>query len=161
MSRAVTLSEKHKRNISKGMRGHIKSLKHRENLSKSLTGKQVSKEHRRHISEALKTKGIKPPSRLGTVPWNYRGITPLQEGIRRMFEYRQWRSDVFTRDDFTCQKCGARGVKIEAHHKKKFSVILKEYEIETIEEARNCAELWNINNGETRCIPCHRPRKKK
>lgn len=85
------------------------------------------------------------------------GITSLYLRIRRCFEYRQWRSDVFTRDNFTCQDCGDnKGGNLKAHHRKSFSSILQYYEITTIEEAINCEELWNINNGITLCEDCHK-----
>ena len=84
------------------------------------------------------------------------GITPFYLQIRGCFEYRQWRSDVFTRDNFTCQICGDdRGGNLQAHHKISFSDILNKYEITTYDEAINCEALWNINNGVTLCEKCH------
>ena len=88
------------------------------------------------------------------------GITPLTKLIRHLFEYRQWRSDVFTRDNFTCQTCGVKSGKgiqvyLEAHHIKRFADIIEEYKIKNIEEAKRCEELWNINNGLTLCKKCH------
>jgi 5-methylcytosine-specific restriction endonuclease McrA len=55
--------------------------------------------------------------------------------------YRQWRSDVFSRDNWTCQTCGARGVTLEAHHIKSW--------------ARFPELRYDINNGATLCKPCH------
>lgn len=90
------------------------------------------------------------------------GITALQDKIRNSFKYRQWRSDVFTRDNYTCQGCRKRGGDLEAHHTPKMlSEILAEYDIKTIKEAMTCEELWNINNGQTLCIPCHNKTKKR
>ena len=84
------------------------------------------------------------------------GITELQYKIRNHFKYRQWRSDVFTRDNFTCQCCGdKKGGNLEAHHLKAKSLIIKENNITTIEQALMCEELWNINNGQTLCEKCH------
>ncbi len=84
------------------------------------------------------------------------GITPIKRQIRNSFRYRQWRSDIFTRDNFTCVLCGKRGGWIEAdHYPKKFSDILKENNIKTVEQALLCEELWNINNGRTLCKDCH------
>lgn len=37
------------------------------------------------------------------------GKTKLSQLIRRSFNYRQWRSDIFTRDLFTCQLCNKKG----------------------------------------------------
>jgi len=83
------------------------------------------------------------------------GISVLSNQIRTCFKYRQWRSDVFTRDDFTCQECNIRGCYLEAHHIKRFVDIIREYKLKTLEEALVCEELWNINNGRTLCRKCH------
>lgn len=94
--------------------------------------------------------------------WNWQGgKTTICLQIRGHFKYRQWRSDVFERDEFVCQKCGAKSgqgkaVFLEAHHLKSFNDILKEYKIKVLEDALNCEELWNINNGLTLCKNCHR-----
>ena len=84
------------------------------------------------------------------------GITPLTQSIRTRLKYRQWRSDIFTRDNFTCQNCRQIGGKLNAHHIKSLSSILQKYEIITLEEALDCEELWNINNGITLCEECHK-----
>lgn len=87
---------------------------------------------------------------------NWRGgITQINKAVRNMFEYRQWVCDVFKRDDYTCIVCGRRGIELNAHHIKAFSVILKENNIRTTDDARACAELWDINNGESLCLECH------
>jgi 5-methylcytosine-specific restriction endonuclease McrA len=85
------------------------------------------------------------------------GITPLIRQIRKCFKMRQWICDVFTKDDYTCQKCGVRGGKLEAHHSPKlFSVIFHESGIKTVEEALEYSEFWDINNGKTLCQKCHK-----
>jgi 5-methylcytosine-specific restriction endonuclease McrA len=83
------------------------------------------------------------------------GITPFRAKIRLLFEYRQWRSDVFTRDSFTCNHCGCIGGKLQAHHVIPLNLLLQKYEITNIEQAICCSEIWNINNGITLCVKCH------
>ena len=92
----------------------------------------------------------------GENAYNWKGgITSLHHQIRNCFEYRQWRSDVFTRDDFTCQYCNQTGGNLIAHHIVEFADIIERHEILTLEEALECSELWNINNGITFCKECH------
>lgn len=83
------------------------------------------------------------------------GASSLKKRIMSSFEYRQWRSDVFKRDDYTCLECGIRGVYLHAHHIVRFSSIVDKYGINTIEQAIDCSELWDINNGSTLCVCCH------
>ena len=89
------------------------------------------------------------------------GISVLYDIIRKCFLYRQWHSDIFTRDKFTCQHCNKRGGDLHAHHKESFALILKRNNIETLKQAELCSELWNINNGITLCKKCHKVEHKK
>jgi len=92
----------------------------------------------------------------GDKNWRWKGgITPLRMKIWTSFKSRQWRSDILSRDDFTCQECGKKGCRLEVHHIKRFAIILEEYKIVTLQQALECDELWNINNGTTLCIDCH------
>jgi hypothetical protein len=84
------------------------------------------------------------------------GLTRLGTAIRNLLEYHQWRSAVFHRDGFTCQKCGNKGGCLHAHHKKHFQTIIDEYNITTVEQAIACEELWDIWNGTTLCKDCHK-----
>lgn len=83
------------------------------------------------------------------------GRTKLTKSIRGCPKYKEWRSFIFERDDFTCQKCGKRGVYLEAdHYPISFASILNEYKIKTYIEAINCEPLWNAS-GRTLCKKCH------
>ncbi len=89
--------------------------------------------------------------------WNWKdGITPLTKQIRHLLEYKNWIENIFKRDNFTCQDCNKRGGYLHAHHKKLFSIILEENNITTLGQAEQCSDLWNINNGVTLCIKCHK-----
>lgn len=84
------------------------------------------------------------------------GITSLLMNIRHCYKYKDWIKEIFERDNYTCQECGKRGGNLEAHHIKQFCVILSENNIKDIISAEKCEELWNIDNGKTLCIKCHR-----
>ncbi len=77
------------------------------------------------------------------------GITPEHLKIRMSTIYKKWRKDVFKRDKYTCVLCKAHSeegvghtVILNADHIKRFS---------THPELR-----FDINNGRTLCIDCHR-----
>ncbi len=96
----------------------------------------------------------------GEKRWNWKGgITPLTQQIRASFKSRQWKSDVFTKDNFVCVLCGAKGELNADHYPKSFAQIFHENEITSLEQALNCEEFWNINNGRTLCVECHRKTK--
>jgi len=88
------------------------------------------------------------------------GITKFSQIIRTSDKYIEWRNAVYKRDNWTCQNCGKRckrklSIFLEAHHKKKFSKILEENNIRTFEQAMQCKELWELDNGKTLCRKCH------
>lgn len=62
--------------------------------------------------------------------------------IRRSTEYKEWRRAVFERDNYTCQLCGAHGVRLNAHHKMQF--------------AYHPDLRTNLDNGITLCESCHK-----
>ena len=111
-----------------------------------------TKEAKRKISEA--TKGRKGLSGKNNPAWKG-GRTPLVRSIRTCGKYFQWRSDVYQRDNWTCQTCNKRGERLNAHHKKSFQRILDEYKITSFIQAMVCAELWDVDNGVTLCEDCH------
>ena len=61
---------------------------------------------------------------------------------RSSHEYRIWRLSVYERDDFTCQECGQRGGKLNAHHIKPWA---------TTPDLR-----FDTSNGVTLCEDCHK-----
>lgn len=171
------------RGIYKHKKGYKRpqfSKEWRENLSKSLRGRSTWNKGLKlgkNPEHSKRMKGRKPwnKGKVGSCPhtkeWrelmskkmsgangsNWQGgITLLNFQIRNSFRYRQWRSDVFERDKYVCQKCGKTKCWIESHHLKMFSLILKENNIQTLDEALACEELWNINNGTTLCKECHK-----
>lgn len=83
------------------------------------------------------------------------GTTSLAEKIRKSTKYINWRNSIFEKDNYICQKCDQKGGELNADHIKTFVRILKENLIVNLNDAYNCEELWDINNGRTLCKPCH------
>ena len=69
------------------------------------------------------------------------GINGENDTLRHRREYKDWRTAVYERDNYTCQCCGKRGGKLNAHHINSFADYL---------ELR-----YDIRNGITLCIDCH------
>jgi hypothetical protein len=70
------------------------------------------------------------------------GKTPEKLKVRNSIKYRDWRTAVFERDNYTCQECGIRGGILNADHIKPFSLF---------PELR-----FDVDNGRTLCVPCHK-----
>lgn len=117
-----------------------------------LKGRKASLQTRLKMSESHK--GNKSPLWKG-------GITSLRKQIRNCFQYRQWRKSVFEKDNYSCIICGKRScigtkVYLEAdHYPISFSEIFHKNKIEELQQAFECKEFWNINNGRTLCKNCH------
>lgn len=89
---------------------------------------------------------------------NKGGRSALIKLIRRLDKYEEWKRAVFIRDRFACQKCGKRNGKkliIEADHIKSLAELIRENGIETVNQAKECALLWDVSNGRTLCHTCH------
>jgi HNH endonuclease len=74
-------------------------------------------------------------------PWNYTGLSKSKRDINSE-RLRITRKKVFERDDYTCQKCGERGGKLNMDHIIRFS------------DAPHLE--FEMSNLQTLCIKCHR-----
>ena len=77
------------------------------------------------------------------------GNTPLFLRIRKSKRMEKWRKAVFMRDNFIDQKYKQKGDFLNAHHIITFSELLRKHNIQTLEQSKNCMELWDISNGIT------------
>jgi 5-methylcytosine-specific restriction endonuclease McrA len=116
-----------------------------------------SEESKRLMSE--KKKGYKHTiqSRIKLSIARRSPYTKIKNYIRKSFIYRMWRTNIFERDDYTCQICGERGGKLQVdHYPKSYSEIIYDNNIKTFEDAVLCDELWDVKNNRTLCIDCHK-----
>ena len=60
-------------------------------------------------------------------------------------EYKEWRTSIFKRDNYTCQECGQVGGELEAHH------------ILPWRDYPDVRFSLNIGNGITLCKKCYKP----
>lgn len=103
---------------------------------------------------ALGTRGINSPVYKGEI-----SSARLRNRIAQLPEYREWHAAVMKRDGYKCVICSCAHSKerpLEVDHIKRFLFIVRENGIITPEDARNCKELWNMENGRTVCRICHR-----
>jgi len=85
------------------------------------------------------------------------GISKINNLIRQSYKYHQWRFTIYQRDNFTCKICKKYSGKLHVdHYPKMFAQILKENNIKTKKQSESCKELWNISNGRTLCVDCHK-----
>lgn len=113
--------------------------------------------HPNTICHHLHQIGVNTRTQKGPNHYNWKGgISPLHETIRKCDSYLQWKDRVFQRDHYTCQWCGQKGGELHADHIYPFSYILEDYSIQSLEQARECVDLWDIDNGRTLCFDCHR-----
>lgn len=141
------MTEEHKRKI-----GEANKISH--------AGKKLSEKHKNSIRLAML--GRPSPFRGGTfrhtdeakekikekIKERYDVIgrrTPIVKALRGSSAYREWRECVFERDNFTCQFCGVVGGDLNADHIVPFAHLVK-----------NKMELWDLDNGRTLCVPCHK-----
>lgn len=81
----------------------------------------------------------------------------LLKAIRNTPEYKNWRRKVYEKGGFTCVLCGdKRGGNLEADHIYPLSKLVDDHKIKSVPEARRSLKLWDVKNGRTLCIPCHK-----
>jgi hypothetical protein len=81
-----------------------------------------------------------------------RGLTELSQKIRKLFY--SWRMGCLRRDHFKCVECGVKK-NLEVHHIIPIVKIRKDYNINSMQDAKECDLFYDINNGKTLCVRCH------
>jgi hypothetical protein len=97
---------------------------------------------------------------------NYKGISDITNLVRQ-HSVDYWRPKIFERDNFTCQECGKKDVRLEAHHINPLSTTIKSYcdkhphntsdeKLKLISTLITSSEVNDISNGVTLCKKCHK-----
>jgi 5-methylcytosine-specific restriction endonuclease McrA len=127
-----------------------KSAKKRVGPLNPFFGREHTPETKQHISKANRGRFQ------GANGSNWQGgKTRLTTLIRNSEPAVRWRKAVFARDAFTCP-CGKVGGPLHADHIRPLALLLRENKITTLEEAYACQALWDLTNGRTLCVPCHK-----
>lgn len=96
------------------------------------------------IIKRKRSEGVINPAwdRIGEKHWNWKGgVSPSIYKIRTSPAMREWRSEVYRRDNYTCQECSKRGASLHAHHILSFA---------DFPDLR-----FDVDNGMTLCKECH------
>lgn len=103
---------------------------------------------------ALGTRGLGSPVFKGE-----KAVSIFRNRVSQLPEYQEWRRVILKRDNYKCTITGCtqtRKIPLEVDHIKRFLFIVIENNLETVEDARNCKELWDTSNGRVVCRVCHR-----
>jgi len=119
----------------------------------------------KHIT--LASKRCHSCAKKGVLHARWTGTSELKNMIRSSRKYKNWRTRVFKRDNFTCQKCGQYNGYLEAHHLKTFKNLLSGFlnKYKSLNPKQDIEKLlklsikyrgfWKRNNGQTLCRKCH------
>ena len=119
------------------------SFRNSEKVKEALVIGQQDENRKRIVGERMKaTKGIAKPHLRKQIE----GLSKREQRHREIgrVEYKEWRKAVYERDDYTCQICGKRGdgIYLNADHIKPLYT--------------NPELIYDVNNGRTLCVECHK-----
>lgn len=122
-------------NSKKGSISNFKGKKHSEESKKKMSLRRVGLKLSDTTKKNMSIASTKRYDRVGRRKYKrYLHVTDKK--------YLKWRSDVFRRDNWTCQTCNIRGVYLEAHHIKSW--------------AKYPEFRYDLENGVALCKECHK-----
>jgi len=144
-------TEESKEKTRQSLLGHSVSQETRNKIGEKLKGRKVwnsgktwDVEIRQKISETNKRKGIEPIIKCiqrGADNNRWKGGITSENKLERTKFKRLLQKHIYERDNYTCQICGSRGVRLHVDHIKSW----KHYE-----ELR-----FDPDNCRTLCVKCH------
>ena len=94
------------------------------------------------------TRARKSESHSGNRSYNWKGgITPLYKHIRGHRKYKEWCKEVLKKYKYTDVFTNTTGGIISCHHIIPVNILIKMYNLCTIEQALECSLIWDVNNG--------------
>lgn len=127
------------------------AIKLKMSLSKKGTGQKVGFRH------SEETKRLFRLNRIGSKNSNWKGgLRSLNESIRRLRNYRDWKKAVLEKNGYLCSNCFDFSHNINVHHIVSVIDILTVFKITNTFEAINCPSLWDVDNGIILCPSCHK-----
>lgn len=126
----IPLSEEHRRKIATANKGRQFCLGHKQSPEHRRKLSEYWQKHREQHNHYKDGKGAERTS-------------ARHEDMARL-DYRLWREAVFQRDNYTCRDCNCKGGDLHAHHVKTY--------------AEHPELRYEVSNGETLCVECHRKR---
>ena len=143
--KGISLEEEHGVDVAKAIKKKLSDAQ-----KKAWSEGKYTKERNEKIRKAMSKLYAEGKIKIGSLKLsdhpNWKGgVSFLYHTERQILmsqsKYKIWRELVFIRDDWTCQECGQRGLRLEAHHIKSWI---------------DYPELWfDVDNGITYCKPCH------
>lgn len=96
----------------------------------------------------------------GFTPWNkgkdFGGTEYIAKKISWLSKYKIWKKEIKTRDKFKCVKCGDNKNLNVDHYPISLTALIKKYHIEKPQVAVRFKKFWDVDNGRTLCINCHK-----
>jgi hypothetical protein len=135
--------------------GREKGTNHLEGIPKNKTHKEKMKKIMSKWCENNVDKVAERGKKIrGENHYQWKGGTSrLNTSIRTLTENRKWLDNVKLRDK-KCVICETTK-ELESHHIVPLVVLIEKHNITNREQARECKELWNLDNGMTVCAECH------
>jgi hypothetical protein len=125
---------------NKFLKGHKCFCTGRTFFKKGISWGNHTQEFKDHLRKIALKKGYKPPVKFGKDHPLWKGGKTRNQHAG--LKYKQWRDDVYKRDNYTCQDCKIKGGYLQAHHIKSW--------------AKYSKLRYKIKNGITLHLDCHK-----